>query len=81
LGKVTSFLFGRELDPATGAFHYRGIEFRFDDFAAFYAAVGDKPSPDHWLVRIDRDGHIEAGNLHWIAIKRDRKRKCKRRFR
>jgi hypothetical protein len=56
----------------------RGIEFHFGSFIEFYAAVGDKPDDEHWLMRIDPDGHFEAGNLHWVS--RPRKHKRKRRF-
>jgi hypothetical protein len=52
----------------------RGIEFRFETFPEFYKQVGDKPSPDHWLMRLDSDGHFEAGNLHWVR----RRKKIKR---
>jgi len=62
-------------DRRACAFHDRGIEFRFDSFIDFYAEVGDKPSDDHWLRRIDLDGHFEVGNLHWVAIKRHRRKR------
>jgi hypothetical protein len=39
---------------------------------------GISPGPDYWLVRIDRDGHFEAGNMEWRPIKRHkRKRRSK----
>jgi hypothetical protein len=47
----------------------RGIEFRFDSFPEFYAVVGNKP-PGCWLMRIDRDGHFESGNLEWVPRNR-----------
>jgi len=56
-------------------FYAKGIEFRFDDFLSFYLEVGDKPGPDCWLVRIDPDGHFEAGNLHWREIKRHHRKR------
>jgi hypothetical protein len=47
-------------------------------FVDFQDHVGDKPGPDYWLVRIDRDGHFEAGNMEWRPIKRHkRKRRSK----
>jgi hypothetical protein len=55
--------------------YFIGIEFRFDNFPDFYAEVGAKPSPDHFLVRIDRDGHFEPGNLHWVPRPRKHRRK------
>jgi hypothetical protein len=62
-------------DRRAGDFRERGIEFRFASFIEFYVAVGEKPSPDHWLRRIDPGGHFEQGNLHWVAIKQRRKRR------
>lgn len=49
----------------------RGIEFRFKDFAEFYAEVGDKPEPkqDYSIERIDNDGHYERGNMKWATRK------------
>lgn len=43
----------------------RGIEFRFKNFQEFYEEVGDKPSPEHSLDRIDVNGHYEKGNIRW----------------
>jgi hypothetical protein len=62
-------------DRRADDFRARGIEFRFDSFIDFYAEVGEKPSNDHWLRRIDLDGHFEPGNLHWVAIKRHRRKR------
>jgi len=59
-------------------YHDRGIEFRFASFSDFYKETGDKPGPDCWLMRIDPDGHFEAGNLHWVP--RPRKHRRKRRL-
>jgi hypothetical protein len=56
----------------------RGVEFRFSSFSEFYREVGDKPGPDCWLVRINRDGHFEPGNLHWISVKRHRRKRKRR---
>jgi hypothetical protein len=67
--------------PTNRHFKYYGgrdpvIEFRFGSFAEFYSAVGDKPGVGHgcWLERIDKDGHFEASNLHWIYKKKNRKK-------
>jgi hypothetical protein len=52
----------------------RSIRFCFSSFPEFYAAVGDRPGPRHWLMRKDRDGHFEPGNLAWVQ-RRKRARK------
>jgi len=52
----------------------KGIKFLFRTFAEFYKEVGDKPSPDHWLQRLDKNGHFERGNLIWIKKRRRKKR-------
>jgi len=36
-----------------------------EDFSAFLAAVGRRPSAEHQLVLVDRAGHYEAGNVRW----------------
>jgi hypothetical protein len=51
----------------------RSIRFCFSSFPEFYAAVGDRPGPRHWLMRKDRDGNFEPGNLAWVERKRARK--------
>jgi hypothetical protein len=39
-----------------------------DDFPAFYAAVGARPSPQHSLDRYpDNDGNYEPGNVRWAT--------------
>lgn len=45
----------------------RGIQFKFEDMAAFIAAVGPRPSAGHSLDRINPDGHYEAGNVRWAT--------------
>jgi hypothetical protein len=54
-----------------------GILFLFDSFAAFMAEVGDKPSPNHWLMRNDSGGNFEVGNLGWILKNKPSKRKVR----
>ncbi len=44
----------------------RGIQFLFDNFQEFLAAVGPRPGPGYRLARFDRDGDFAADNLRWI---------------
>ena len=37
------------------------------NFAAFFAHVGERPSPSHQLDRINGDGHYEPGNVRWVT--------------
>lgn len=47
----------------------RGIQFKFDSFEDFLAAVGEKPEPKHLysLDRINNDTHYELGNVRWAT--------------
>lgn len=49
--------------------HYggRGIEFRYRSFVEFLADVGERPSDEHSLDRIDVNGHYEPGNVRWAT--------------
>jgi len=43
-----------------------------NDFAAFLAHIGPKPSPELSLDRIDVDGHYEPGNVRWATSSEQR---------
>lgn len=46
-----------------------------EGFARFYAYVGPRPSADHELDRIERDGHYEPGNVRWLpSLENNRRR-------
>ena len=45
----------------------RGIECRWASFDEFVDAVGERPSPEHRLVRLDPTGHFETGNCAWMT--------------
>jgi len=56
-------------NPAFNNYGGRGIEFRFDSFEEFLADIGEKPTPQHSLDRINNDGHYEKGNVRWATPK------------
>lgn len=70
-------------DPAYAYYGARGIvvctRWR-DSYAAFKADVGDRPSAEHQLDRIDNDRGYEPGNVRWVtSIVNMRNRTCTRR--
>ncbi|MEM3041553.1 MAG: hypothetical protein QXG97_05975 [Nitrososphaerota archaeon] len=44
-------------------------------FKAFLAYVGERPSPQHSLDRIDPDGNYEPGNVRWVTAKHQARNK------
>lgn len=55
----------------------RGIEFRFASFQEFLAEIGERPSKEYSVDRIDVNGHYEKGNVRWVTknIQAQNKRK------
>lgn len=60
----------------------RGIAIRDrwrDDFSAFLADMGPKPSPGHSIDRINNDGNYEPGNCRWATRSEQRRNQRPRR--
>lgn len=55
---------------STEQYKGRGIVMSYEfleDFETFYDYIGDPPSPEHTLERINVNGNYERGNLTWVV--------------
>ena len=72
LYRIWSNIKRRTSDPKSRSYRdYGGRGIRmcdewFNDFSAFYSYVGDRPSAEHSLDRINNDRGYEPGNVRWV---------------
>ncbi len=64
----------RCLDPNASNYHLYGgrnihICQQWEDFTAFLEDMGDRPSPNHTIDRINPDGDYAPGNCRWATAK------------
>ena len=70
LYKTWTCMLRRCTDPKYRLFHLyggKGIEVceRWEDFHVFAEDMGNKPSPQHSLDRVDGNGNYEPSNVRW----------------
>lgn len=70
--KSWSSMHGRCTDPRNasyGSYGGRGITVcaRWQSFENFLSDMGERPSKDYSIDRIDPDGHYEPGNCRWLT--------------
>lgn len=59
----------------------KGIKFCFSSFDEFIAEIGNKPTPQHSLDRIDPQGNYKPGNVRWATDSlQSRNRKDRERY-
>lgn len=81
--KIWCSMKDRCLNPKNDHFHGyggRGIgvcQTWQNDYSAFFAHVGPRPSPRHSLDRIDNDKGYEPGNVRWATASEQAKNKRK----
>lgn len=58
-----------ETDAKYSIYGARGIEFKFTSFKQFLKEVGERPSSQHSIERINNNGHYELGNVRWATAR------------